>query len=220
MIDNETELITIPWTPDLDMRKVMVANALSVKNFSGADPRTVDAFQRLLGPSTEGQYGIWPLHLPYGSGGISTCAMAALGLLRRAGVMCPDIQDGYHDDMGSGLNVAKYWAMRLHPRPAWVHFIPGLLPQPGDVIQVLGPMHVSTCIRWEEAGGIPQCVCIDGGQEGSGRLQSIHETKRPWVQTPTGATLGGRECDGWIDVDLLPYSGLVTVPVGWESVQV
>jgi hypothetical protein len=216
MIDNETELVTIPWTPDLDMRKVMVANALSIRDIEAGDPRTVDAFQTLLGPP-----GNWPLRYPYGRGGISTCAMVALGLLRRAGVDCADVMDGYLDDIGSGLNVAINWAKRLQPRPAWIRFIPGLLPAPGDIVQVLGPMHVATVIGWREmADRTIMCDSIDGGQVGAGGLQAIHRRSRPWVQTDTGATLGGRECDGWIDVDLLPYSGPVTVPVGWESVLV
>ena len=220
MIDSTTPLIEFPWRPDLDMRQIMVANALSTVGLHGGTPETVEAFQRLLGPSTDGRYGIWPLDKPYGRGGMSTCAMVALGLLRRAGVACPDIRDGYHDDMGSGLRVAIDFARGLMPRPAWIRFIPGLLPQPGDVVQLLAPMHALTVVGWEEKGGVLQCVSVDGGQVGADGLQAIHVCRRPWVETDTGAELGGREVDGWIDVGLLPYSGPVMVPVGWESVEV
>jgi hypothetical protein len=213
MITHESELITIPWTPNLDMRKVMVANALAIRDIEAGDPRTIGLFQDLLGPP-----GYWPLNKPYGQGGISTCAMVALGLLRRLGADNVDIRDGYADDIGSGLNVAINWARRLMPRPAWIRFIPGLQPEPGDIIQVLGPMHVATCIGWETApDGTLLCVSVDGGQVGARGLQAIHRRTRPWVETQTGVWLGGREVDGWIDIEMLPYSGPVIVPEEWED---
>lgn len=205
-----TPLVQIQWCPDLDMREVMRANALSVVGLHGGTRETVDLFQHLLGPSTSWRYGIWPLAKPYGAGGISTCAMVALGLLRRAGADCEDIRDGYHDDLGTGLRVAKSWARSLTPRPAWIMPIPGLRPGVGDVVQVLGPMHVATVIGWD--GDV--CVTVDGGQaHPDDGLQCIAVRRRVWVDTPHGgAVLGSRVVDGWIDVQLLPYSGLVTVP--------
>lgn len=216
MITWQTPLIEIPWSPDLDMRQVMRANALSCVGMHGGTRETVDAFQRLLGPSTTGKFGIWPLHLPYGAGGMSMCAVAALGLLRRAGVACPDIRDGYHDDMGSGLRVAIDWARQLEPRSAWIRFVRGLRPGVGDVAQLLGPMHVCVVIGWETApNGSLICVTVDAGQVGLDGLQMIALCRRPWRETATGATLGGRAVDGWLDVMLLPYSGPVVVPEEW-----
>jgi len=221
MITHDTPLIEIPWNPDLDMRQAMVANCQHITGYHGGTPETVQAFQRLLGPSTDGRYGIWPLDRPYTgrpTDGISTCAMVALGLLRRLGADNADIRDGYHDDMGSGLNVAKRWAQRLEPRPAWIRYIPGLLPEPGDIVQVLAPMHVLTVVGWENApDGTLMCVSVDGGQVGLDGLQAVTECRRPWVETPTGVTVGGRQLDGWISIDILPYSGSVTVPEGWDA---
>ncbi len=215
----QTPLITIPWSPDLDMRQIMVANAMSVVGLHGGTPETVDAFQRLLGPMSDGKPGRWPLHKPYGKGGMSTCAMVALGLLRRCGVACPDIMDGYHDDMSSGLRVAIDWARGLLPRPAWVTPIHGLRPGLGDIVQVLGPMHALTVIGWEElADGTLICVSVDGGQVGLDGLQMISVCRRPWVERAgSSPVLGGRRVDGWLDVDLVPYDGPVMVPEGRDA---
>jgi hypothetical protein len=218
----QTPLVTIPWSPDLDMRRASIANALSVVNVSAADPRTRPIFDDLLGPPRGG----WGLDRPYGAGGVSTCSMVALGLLRRLGVDCPDIMDGYADNIGSGFRVARDWGRMLLPRPAWVTPIHGLRPNPGDVID-LRPKpgagdpsnHTETVIGWKEAGGQFQIVCVAGGQVGARGLQAIHRVTRPWVERDGQApTSGGRPVDGWLDVTLLPYRGPVTVPVGWESV--
>jgi len=198
----------------VDARKVMRANALSVVGYHGGDPVTHDAFQRLLGPPYS-----WPLRKAYGRGGISTCAMVALGLMRRAGVDHADIQDGYADDIGSGLNVAKFWAQRITPNPAWKTPSRGRVPRIGDVIQVLGPMHVATVIGWETShGGARLCVTVDGGQcHPRDGLQCIAVVRRPWVETPRSVRLGARIVDGWIDVAMLPYGDTATVPIGWEE---
>jgi len=206
-------LVTIPWTPALDMRRVMIANARACVGMHGGTRESVAAFQALLGPMRDGAPPAWPLHKAYGKGGMSTCAMVALGLLRRAGVACADIRDGYADDIGSGLDVAIAFARRLSPRSAWIRPAPGLRPSPGDVVQVLGPMHVATVVAWEDApDGALMCVSVDGGQVGLDGLQQISVCRRPWRGDARGAVLGTRRVDGWIDVMMLPYDGPVVVP--------
>lgn len=223
MISTESRLLTLDYYPGLFIRRAMIANALSVRGFHGGTPDTYDAFQRLLGPSTDGKYNIWPLRKRYDgtpSGGISTCGMVALGLLRRLGVACTDIMNGYHDDIGSGLDVAKYWAKSLYPT-AWGYPSHGSLPEPGDIVQLLCPMHVLTVIGWEVAAdGTPMCISIDGGQIHLDGLQTITRCIRPWANTSVGARLGGRQVDGWIDVDKIPIKGPVIVPEGWADVKV
>ena len=76
----------------------------------------------------------WPLRKRYGAGGVSTCAMVALGLLRLLSVDDPDIADGYADDIASGLGVAIRFARRCG---AWQTPRPGLRPDVGDVVQML-----------------------------------------------------------------------------------
>jgi len=221
-IDYSTPLVTIPWSPDLDMRKVSIANALSVINVEAADPRTRPILEDLLGPPRGG----WGLDRPYGAGGVSTCSMVCLGLLRRLGVDCLDILDGYGDDIGTGFRVARDWGRGLLPRPAWITPIHGLRPEPGDMID-LRPKprakdrsnHTEIVIGWEEQGGQTMIVCVAGGQVGARGLQAIHLVRRPWVERAGEVpTSGGRPVDGWLDVDLVPYVGPVTVPTGsWEG---
>jgi hypothetical protein len=212
MVTWDMDLATIEYSPDLDMRRAMLANAHSIIGLESGDEVTLPILRELLGPTPHP----WPLHLPYGRGGISTCAMVALGLLRRLGVDCQDIMDGYADDIGSGLNVAIRWAKRLTPS-AWTRASSGAKPIPGDVIQVVGPMHIATCIGWEQGqDGVWQCVSVDGGQVGTAGLQAVHVRRRPWVERQGVPYLGHRRVDGWLDVDRLKYRGSVTVPIGWE----
>jgi len=217
----QTPLVTIPWSPGLDMRQASVANALSVINVEAADPRTRPILEDLLGPPRGG----WALDKRYRLGGVSTCSMVCLGLLRRLGVACPDVLDGYADDVGSGFRVARDWGRTLQPRPAWVMPIHGLRPEPGDMID-LRPKpgskdpsnHTEVVIGWEELGGQTMVVCVAGGQEGTRGLQAIHLLRRPWVERAGEVpTSGGRPVDGWLDVDLLPYVGPVKVPTGWDT---
>jgi len=215
MIDYDTPLTRIDWTPDLDMGQVMRANAMSIMNVEAADPRTRPILDELLGPPIGG----WGLDMPYGAGGVSTCSMVALGLMRRAGIDCPDVCDGYADDIGSGMRVARNYARMLLPRPAWVTPITGMIPHVGDVIDLCGPSnHTETLIGWEFANdGTRLAVCIAGGQVGARGLQAIHRVKRPWTTRYARTYSGAREVYGWLDVALLGYRGQVTVPIGWED---
>lgn len=191
------------WTPDLDIRAAMLANARAIVGYHGGDPATEAAFQRLLGPPFA-----WPLRKAYGAGGVSTCAMVCLGLLRLLGVACVDILDGYADDIASGLAVAIAFARRCR---AWQTYAPGLRPDVGDVVQVLGPMHAATVVGWRERpDGTLLCVTVDGGQaHPRDGLQCVALVERPWVDDGTCSRLGGRRVDGWIVLDLLEYRGPV-----------
>jgi hypothetical protein len=136
--------------------------------------------------------------------------MVAMGLLRRLGAASPDVMAPYR--IASGLDVAIKWARRLSPRSAWVRPTEGLRPSPGDIVQILGPMHVLTVIGWEEKpDGTLICVSVDGGQLGLDGLQMVSVCRRPWIEC-AGTRLGTRKVDGWIDVDLLPYTGPVILP--------
>jgi len=215
----QTPLITAPWSPDLDMRRASISNAISIIGVEAADPRTRPIFEDLLGPPRGG----WGLDKPYGQGGVSTCSMVALGLLRRLGVDCLDIMDGYADDIGTGFRVARNFGLQLLPRPAWVTPTHDMRPEPGDMID-LRPRaggdpsnHTETVIGWEETGGQLMVVAVAGGQVGQRGLQAIRKVRRPWVERVGDVpTSGGRAVDGWLDVDLLPYLGPVTVPEGWD----
>jgi hypothetical protein len=120
-------------------------------------------------------------------------------------VDCDDIQDGYADDIGSGLQVAIRYA-RQHG--AWVDATRGRGPLVGDVVQVLGPMHVATVIGWDTPQpGWLRYVSVDGGQvDPTDGLQRIDVRTRDWADGPR-PLYGGRLVDGWIDVARLPLRG-------------
>lgn len=234
MITFRTPLIQIPRpTAADDVRRCWVANALSTvdpstfevpgKLFPGigleaGSVETRRAFEELLGP------GSWSLDVPYhtyrdDSGrlrteGISTCAMTALGLGRRVRVDCEDWLDGYADDIGTGLNVAIAYAKLCG---AWQTPRPGLRPGPSAIVQVLKPMHVDVVIRQDG----DDAIVAGGGQVGRKGLQACAMRRRRWEERADGCYLGGRRVDGWICPDLLGYrDGPITVPVGWEDVEV
>lgn len=81
-----TPLVTIPWTPDLDMTQVIVASARSVVGVDASDPDTRPILKDLLGPV----HGQWDLDRPFGvrrdatgqyvTQGVSTCGLVATGL--------------------------------------------------------------------------------------------------------------------------------------------
>lgn len=235
LITFRTPLIQMPRPVNADdIRRAFVANALSIGDAStfGSDipyagigleagnPATRQAFEKLLGP------GRWALDIPFRqwvengrtkTEGISTCAMVALGLLRRMQVDCEDILDGYMDDIGTGLHVAIKYAKSVG---AWQTPILGLRPQPGVILQVVKPMHVLTVIGWDG----DYLISADGGQTGRRGLQACSIRRRLWEDKLTHVTFGGRRVDGWILTDLLGFVDtpvetptFVTLPQGWEK---
>lgn len=219
MVSHDSILIRIPWTPDLDMNRAMVANALSVRDVEAGDPRTRSILEDLLGPPRGG----WALHKPFGAGGVSTCSMVARGLLERLGAALASVRAPYVP--GAGLSHVRRDARALRPRPAWITPIAGMLPAPGSIVD-LKPRpnardrsnHTETIVCWKQApDGALLYEAIAGGQVGRGGLQAIYLVSRPWIERDGRVFAGSREVDGWIDVALLPYEGLVTVPEGWDS---
>lgn len=220
MITWRTPLHQVLWDPDIDMCQAMVDSALSIVDQTTFETKLPyagigleagnlvarEAFETLLGP------GAWALDIPFRSWvdhkrvrtqGISTCAMVALGLLRRLGVDCEAIQDGYADDIGTGLDVAIRYAKNCN---AWQTPVDGLRPEPGAIIQVASPMHVCVAIRWDG----DELISADGGQVGRRGLQACAMRRRKFVGKDA---LGGRKVLGWIEPSLLGYSGSMTLPL-------
>lgn len=196
----------------------MIANALSVCDLEAAVPADRSVLEDLLGPPRGG----WRLDRPYGAGGVSTCSMVALGLLRRLGVDSPEILAPYQP--GTGLRAARRFAGSLRPRSAWIRPQSGLRPMPGDVIDyrpIPGGRdqsnHTEIVIGWTQRGGADLVVAIAGGQVGAAGLQAIHRVSRLWTERDGHTYSGSREVDGWICLDLLPFAGEVTAPEGWDA---
>ncbi len=223
MITYDTPLLEIPRPADaVDIRRVVVANALSVVDLDASDKRTRPIFAALLGPVA----GKWDLDRPFSATqdragkwttrGVSTCGLVAEGLWRRAGVAAPWLLADYVP--GTAISRARIWASRLSPRSAW--HVPGEgRPSAGDYVVVGTGLstHALTALRWDQ----DDLVSCDGGQTGPTGLQAIHVCSRPWLDSVRGSSaLGARAVVGWIDVTMLPGLATCWVPEGWEAVAV
>lgn len=223
MIDNRTAVMRIARPVDADdVRRVVVANALSIVDVEAGDPRTRATLEALLGPVA----GRWPLDVPFAvtrdargrpiTRGVSTCGLVAEGLWRRAGVAAAWLTADYVP--GTAITRAVRWASRLSPRSAYHTPAGGQRPRPGDYV-VIGTAlatHALTVVAWED----DVVVSVDGGQVGRAGLQAVHRCRRPWRAAGTSASLGGRVVQGWIAVELLPGLAECDAPVGWSDVDV
>ena len=209
-------LVAVDWFPSLDMRGVIVANALNLRDVDAGNPATRPVFDAVLGPNPDGFP--WDLDRPFAmvdgtTTGLSTCAMVAIGILRWSGVASPLIQAPYRS--GDGLERAIEYARSVG---AWhvATFGETSLPLPGDVVEVDGPMHVLTVVGVEQSPGAnPTIVSVDGGQVGTGGLQGIRLRKRQWELGGAGPALDGRRVVGWIDASKLAYQSPVLVPASY-----
>ena len=154
------------------------------------------------------------LSKPFGRGGVSTCHMVTMNLLRRLGVNSDKIVRGYR--AGEGISVAMNYAKSIKPKPAWIRPDGANRPRPGDVLYYdqKGGGHSETVIGWEGS----TIRCIAGGQVGAGGLQAIKTVSRVWANVRCGAIASDRSVTAWIDIDLLDYSGTLVVPEDWEDV--
>jgi hypothetical protein len=122
-----------------------------------------------------------------------------MGLLRRLGPGSDAVMAPYKP--GDGLDVAIQFAKECG---AWQMPVVGadLRPEPGDIVQLVGPMHALVCVDWDG----DMLVSVDGGQVGKTGLQAIKERRRPWELRGGVPWLGGRRVDGWIALDLLRWT--------------
>ncbi len=226
MITYDTPLREIPRPANaVDIRRVVVANALSVVDLDASDKRTRPVLEALLGPVV----GRWDLDRPFRcyvdahgrerTEGVSTCGLVAEGLWRRAGVDAPWLRTQYgFGGIFDSIERARVFAQRLRPHPAW--HVPGEgRPSAGDYV-VIGTgkgTHALTVLRWDA----DDLVSCDGGQTGPTGLQAIHVCNRPWLDSVRGSSaLGARAVVGWIDVTMLPGLATCLAPAGWEAVEV
>ena len=213
MIDRHTPLIRIPWHPDLDIRKAIVANALSVVDVQAADS-TRPILEELLGPvkgrwDLDRPFWVWQEGGKWRTQGVSTCGLVGEGLWRRVQVDAPWLTVDYV--FGQAIARAIAFAQWCD---AWVRPGDGRVPRPGDYVVIGSGLrtHALTCVGWEG----DTLVSVDGGQVGARGLQAIHLCRRPWKDD----VVGGRKIVGWADPEMLRYrvGEMVVVPEGWESV--
>jgi len=178
----------------------VIAQARAHAGLEAGNPAHRSAWLRLLGPGT------WPLDKPYGAGGISLCAVVAIGLLRLAGAKLAQL--AYRTSAGLIDQIRR--AKDEEPYGAWFDatLSPTLRPEPGDVVEVLhatdpkGSTHVLTCIGWEG----DYLLSVDGGQvDQDDGLQAIYVRRRLWRVVGGRPYLGDLPVHGWIAVRLVEF---------------
>ena len=217
MLTAVTDRIRIPWTPDLDMDKIVVAHARSIVGVGADVPETRAVFEDLLGPPPKG--GRWDIDRPYRcvrgpdgryvTQGVSTCALVVAGIWRWCGVDAPWLHQPYV--IGSAVSRIVGFAQRAR---AWQGYQRHYPPPPGSCVVMGHGLSTHVMIVVDVDGDV--VTSVDGGQIGARGLQCIRARRRRW----TKGALDGHEVQGWVDPMLLPYRGDVMVPEGWEWIAV
>lgn len=155
----------------LSSRVVKIARSLV--GVQAGDPATHARFVEILGIPSVGQSWEPILTQPFSltqypdgtfkTTGVSTCALVARGILRRAGVLDPSFELPYVQ--ASGLSSL----VDLARRNGALHQGGTRMPQPGDVLIVNNGGHVATVVQ--DAGSSFETV--DGGLVGAKGLQAI-----------------------------------------------
>lgn len=199
-----------------ELREAFIWEALSAVGLEAGNPKTRAAFEQLLGPVPGG--GRWDLDRPFRmwrdkvtgkwrTEGISTCAMVAVGLMRRMQPDAPAVMAPYH--AGDGLEDLIRFAKECG---AWQEPVRGsdLRPEGGDIIQVVDPMHVLAGVRWN--GDL--LTSVDGGQRGLKGLQAVKQCERLWHYDDDGDPwLDARPVRGWVVLDLLRFNMATLEPM-------
>ena len=220
MIDFNSNLIEIPRPSEMeDVRKAMVANAVSLIGISASD--NLQKMIDILGSVK----GTWDLKRPfrcYQKGGrwitegVSTCGLVARGLWRRMKI---DMDSLYYNYIfGSAISAERMFAIKNR---AFLSMDPNsdLIPSPGDYLIIGSGMstHALTCIGWNS----DTMISVDAGQCDSHNLQMIKKCKRKWIKKPDGIYLNDRKVVGWMELDKLPFKNEnIIVPEDWKNVEV
>lgn len=147
----------------------------------------VPAFQALLGELQGASR--WPLDLPFGKGGISTCAVVGRGFARLLGVPL-----GAYVSQ-SGLSDLIAYA---RSKGAWITDR-NVCPPLGSIVELNGKnsIHVLTVISIVRTASGVRIISVDGGQVAANGLQTITMRTRTW----TPGALDGTPIVGFVDVD-------------------
>jgi len=214
------------------IQEAIVSEAQSVAGLNCS--ANLDAFTDLLAPVCVGVSRAAlraTLALPYGKGGVSTCALVTSAIHYQAGFA----QEALSARFVWGESVSRIVAY-LRAAGMWINATPDKVPEPGNAVVIGhnadsswgGVEHVFTVTGWN--GDILESV--DGGLVDAAGLQAIGPVRRrfvirngaPWVVHPEGdlASATGRRVQGWggpyetpdalgpIEELLKPYSG-----TGW-----
>lgn len=223
IITYKTPLETVDLSIEANnIRKIIVANALSIVGISASNKETYKMFETLLGPT----YSYWDLKRPFRvwkengkwrTQGVSTCGLVARGIWRRSGVDMPQIYKNYN--FGMAMIEEQIFCRSVS---AWHKASKDdkITPLPGDYIIIGSGLstHNLTCVGWNGN----KMISVDGGRVGSKGLQCIEKVERDFVTINGYAYLkdnrSTRKIVGWGVVDLLPYRKTAVAPEGWESI--
>ncbi len=129
----------------------------------------------------------------FASSGLSTCALVARGLLRKAGLRHPRLAENYKRGKAmEDLAVIAREYDAYHPGNT------GVVPKPGWIIQV-GPIggsgHVFTIISVTRKSGQIQITSVDGGQKDGAGQQATKTVQRFWKKGGLGHAKGAKGQD-------------------------
>jgi len=223
MIDYNTKLteVSFPLT-GIEIRKIIVANAISFIGISAGNPLTYNKFEKLLGPVN----GKWDLNRPFRvykkngkwiTQGISTCSLVARSIWRRSGVDMPQIYNNYN--LGKSMVEEQRFCRNVEPYGAWhtPRKNDGIVPLTGAYIIIGSGLstHNITCIGYDG----DKLISVDGGRTDHTGLQCIEKVSRDLTFKNGYPYIGSRKVIGWAEVDLLPFKNIVTAPFGWEDIE-
>ena len=225
IINYETPLETVALPVETaNVRKLIVANALSVVGISASNEETYKMFENLLGPTSsywdlKRPFKVWQEKGKWKTQGISTCGLVARGIWRRVGVNMPKIYNNYN--FGMAMIEEQIFC---RSKSAW--HVPlkndNILPSPGDYIVIGSGLltHNLTCIELCKN----KLISVDGGRVDNKGLQCIEKVEREIISVNGYPYLkdknSTRRIIGWGIVDLLPYKNTAVAPKGWETVNV
>jgi hypothetical protein len=219
-IDFNSSLIEIPRPSEMeDVRKAMVANAVSLIGISASD--NLQKMKDILGPVN----GNWDLKRPFRcyqkngrwiTEGVSTCGLVCRGLWRRMKIDMNALYFNYI--FGSAISAERIFAIKNR---SFLSMSPSssLIPSPGDYLIIGNGLstHALTCIGWNS----DTMASVDAGQTDSKGLQCIKRRERKWIKKPDGIYLGDRKIVGWMNLSGLPFKNEnIIVPEDWETVEI
>lgn len=227
---HDLPLVDVGWEIDLDIGKVLVANALWARDLSAVDPDHRSKLEALWGRAPDD--GHWALSVPYRywktpdgayhTEGVSGCGITYDGIAERSGVAWPWAGQKYLP--GTALARDEEFARRNEHAFEWGQWQDRpsagdskTRPGPGDGVIVGSELATHVCMACWWEGDI--LVSVDGGQAlaEDGWLQSIRLCRRPWHLQNGVWHLADRGVVGWVRTSHLPMDAWGQAPQGWEG---
>lgn len=180
-----------------DIRQLFVTAALAVVGL-GDDPSDQDKQQQYMDLVAPGEVPARQREMAK----ISGCALVVAGVWRRAGVEHPILSAPY-------VNESAVSRLSVIGKDAWVPYMPGKFPQPGDAVRIgdntaangIEHMYTVTSIV---GGNAPLLQSVDGGQRAPAGFETVLTRTHAWMHgRDVEAGLSNRGIMGWFDAVML-----------------